>query len=98
MAHTSYLHTPDAHEILSACGVQGALSIKTHKGAFSNRYKLEFWVYVGVTGWQGTAAQVPDITINLSGDKVGGRTWHARSSQRDCRHEQQQPGLPPCCV
>lgn len=58
---------------------QGALALKTHPGAFVGKYKLNFWLYVGVTGWEGTAAQVPDITINLSGSKVrsGAGPWPA---------------------
>ena len=36
-----------------------------------NHHQLEFWAYVGVAGWEGTAAQQPDITIRVSGDKGG---------------------------
>jgi hypothetical protein len=28
---------------------------------------LQFWVYVGVAGWEGTSATVPDIKISLRG-------------------------------
>eukprot|EP00775_Hariotina_reticulata_P008069 gene8070-8264_t len=48
---------------------KGAISFKTNPGAFQGKYKLEFWVYVGVTGWEGTAAQVPDIKISIRGSK-----------------------------
>uniref|UniRef100_A0A383VYW9 Expansin-like EG45 domain-containing protein n=1 Tax=Tetradesmus obliquus TaxID=3088 RepID=A0A383VYW9_TETOB len=48
---------------------QGALALKTNSGAFQNKYKLEFWVYVGVSGWEGTSATVPDIKISLRGTK-----------------------------
>lgn len=49
--------------------LQGAISFKTNPGAFQNKYKLEFWVYVGVAGWEGTAAKVPDIQISIRGTK-----------------------------
>eukprot|EP00878_Enallax_costatus_P025214 GHUV01026957.1.p2 GENE.GHUV01026957.1~~GHUV01026957.1.p2 ORF type:complete len:158 (-),score=33.50 GHUV01026957.1:737-1210(-) len=48
--------------------VQGMISLKTNKGSFQDKYKLEFWVYVGVTGWEGTAAKVPDIQVSIRGD------------------------------
>ena len=35
------------------------------------QHQLEFWVYVGVTGWEGTGATKPDVSINVSGDKGG---------------------------
>jgi hypothetical protein len=53
--------------------VQQQLRLKTSNGRspFAGKYKLQFWVYVGVTGWEGTSAKVPDININIGGDKVG---------------------------
>ena len=52
---------------------KGALSLQApRKGAFADRIALEFWVYVGVTGYDGLGAQVPNININLAGPKVGG--------------------------
>jgi hypothetical protein len=48
---------------------QGAISFKTSPGAFQDKYKLEFWVYVGVAGWEGTAAKVPNIQISIRGAK-----------------------------
>lgn len=55
----------------------GALEFKTsRKGLFSDRIALEFWVYVGVTGWEGTAAQVPNIRIALAGEKVSQQARH----------------------
>ncbi len=38
---------------------------------FTHRVALEFWIYVGVTGWEGTQAKVPDIYITVGGAKVG---------------------------
>jgi hypothetical protein len=46
---------------------QGAISFTTNPGAFQDKYKLELWVYVGVAGWEGTAAKVPDIQISIKG-------------------------------
>jgi hypothetical protein len=52
---------------------KGALSLRAPgAGAFADRIALEFWVYVGVTGYDGLAAQVPNININLAGPKVRG--------------------------
>jgi hypothetical protein len=31
--------------------------------------QLNFWVYVGVTGWEGTSAKVPDIYARIGGAK-----------------------------
>jgi hypothetical protein len=52
--------------------VQQQLRLKTtsDRSPFAGKYKLQFWVYVGVTGWEGTSAKVPDININIGGDKV----------------------------
>jgi hypothetical protein len=43
--------------------LQQRLRLKTHTSsqAYSGKYKLNFWVYVGVTGWYGSAAKVPDF-------------------------------------
>lgn len=49
--------------------LQGAISFKTSPGAFQDKYKLEFWVYVGVAGWEGTATKVPNIQISIRGAK-----------------------------
>lgn len=54
--------------------LQGAFSFKAYNGVFSNRISLSFYMYVGKTGWEGTGAQVPDIRISISGDKV--REYH----------------------
>lgn len=45
------------------CLTQGAISFKTNPGAFQNKYKLEFWVYVGVAGWEGTAAKGEQLRV-----------------------------------
>ena len=45
------------------------MRFKTNPGAFQNKYKLNFWVYVGITGWEGTSAKVPDIYVRIGGDK-----------------------------
>lgn len=52
--------------------LQQYLRLKTQSSnqAFNGKYKFSFWAYVGVTGWEGTAAKVPDIHINIGGDKV----------------------------
>lgn len=52
--------------------VQQQLRLKTtsDRSPFAGKYKLQFWVYVGVTGWEGTSAKVPDININIGGNKV----------------------------
>lgn len=46
------------------------LKTSTSNQPFSGKYKFSFWAYVGVTGWEGTAAKVPDIHVNIGGDKV----------------------------
>lgn len=50
--------------------MQGALSFKAWNGAFNNKVALRFYMYVGKTGWEGTSAQIPDIRVSISGDKV----------------------------
>ena len=40
-----------------------------HLVCHQGKYKLEFWVYVGVAGWEGTAAKVPDVQISIRGTK-----------------------------
>jgi hypothetical protein len=63
------MHTLLVSCLLPAVALQGAISFKTKPGAFKNKYKLEFWVYVGVAGWEGTAARVPDIQVSIRGTK-----------------------------
>lgn len=48
---------------------QGALAMSTGKKAFQNRRLLRFAVYVGVTGLDGTSAQVPNLRLNIGGQK-----------------------------
>ncbi|KAI8471576.1 MAG: RlpA-like double-psi beta-barrel-protein domain-containing protein-containing protein [Monoraphidium minutum] len=48
---------------------QGGVRFKTNPGAFKGKYKLNYWMYVGVTGWEGTAAKVPDIWVRIGGSK-----------------------------
>ncbi|KAJ9529832.1 hypothetical protein QJQ45_022243 [Haematococcus lacustris] len=47
----------------------GALALKAWNGVFSNAVALEFWTYVGVVGWEGTNATIPDITVSIGGDQ-----------------------------
>lgn len=49
----------------------GALAFKGWDGVFQGHRRLDFWVYVGVAGWEGTAAQIPDIRISIRGNKGG---------------------------
>ncbi|GFH12038.1 expansin-like EG45 domain-containing protein, partial [Haematococcus lacustris] len=49
----------------------GALALKAWNGVFSNAVALEFWTYVGVVGWEGTNATIPDITVSIGGDQGG---------------------------
>ncbi|GFH18963.1 uncharacterized protein HaLaN_15847 [Haematococcus lacustris] len=49
---------------------KGALALKAWNGVFSNAVALEFWTYVGVVGWEGTNATIPDITVSIGGDQV----------------------------
>ena len=53
-----------------AC-LQGGISLKTsEKGKFGGFVALEFWVYVGITGYAGSTANIPDVNVVISGDQV----------------------------
>jgi hypothetical protein len=50
---------------------QGGISLKSSdKGKFAGFIALEFWVYVGVTGYEGTSATIPDVDVQIAGDQV----------------------------
>lgn len=73
--HTNNNHTTTARQIIHnlnvhAMHVQGSVAFRTNPGAFLGKYKMEFWVYVGVAGWEGTAAKVPDIKVSIRGSKA----------------------------
>lgn len=55
---------------LASSSSQGALSFQASNGVFQGHLALEFWTYVGVAGWEGTQAKIPDVTISISGTKV----------------------------
>ncbi len=50
--------------------MQGMMSLVGPKGVFSNRVSLRFWMYVGVTGYNGLQAKVADIKITIGTNKV----------------------------
>lgn len=55
------------------CSIHTPLALTTwHAPCPHGGPQLKFWVYVGVTGWEGTAAKVPDIWVRIGGDKVRG--------------------------
>jgi hypothetical protein len=73
--HTNNNHTTTARQIIHnlnvhAMHMQGSVAFRTNPGAFLGKYKMEFWVYVGVAGWEGTAAKVPDIKVSIRGSKA----------------------------
>lgn len=47
----------------------GALALKGPTGSFQGRVGLQFFIYVGQTGYDGGSVSKPDIRINLSGNK-----------------------------
>ncbi|KAF5842723.1 hypothetical protein DUNSADRAFT_5490 [Dunaliella salina] len=49
----------------------GALALKAWNGIFKQTVALEFWTYVGDTGYHGDRADIPDIQVSISGDKGG---------------------------
>lgn len=49
----------------------GALGLKGPSGAFNGRVGLQFFVYVGQTGYNGGGVSKPNIRINLSGARGG---------------------------
>lgn len=49
---------------------QGALAFKAWNGIFQNKVAIEFWTYVGYSGSGGLNADIPDISIGISGKNV----------------------------
>ncbi|GFR49513.1 hypothetical protein Agub_g11554 [Astrephomene gubernaculifera] len=58
----------------AVCGkvpIGGALAFRGWNGMFSKRKALEFWFYVGATGWDGKDQKTPDLWVSVSGKKGG---------------------------